>query len=61
MSESTIRGRPPLPDAKRKAAYIGVRMTAADRRRIERAAKRAGETLSEYLAAAALERARGEQ
>ena len=50
----TKMGRPPMPDCERMSAQILIRFTGAQRRRIERAAKAAGQDLSAFTRAAVL-------
>lgn len=51
-------GRPPLAKKERKAAHLSVRLTEAEHREAERAAKDAGLPLSEWARRAVLAAAR---
>jgi uncharacterized protein (DUF1778 family) len=50
-------GRPPKPPAEKFSARVCAKMTQADRRRLERAAKAAGQELAEFVRRAALDAA----
>ena len=50
----TKMGRPPKPPAEKLSARVCAKMTRADRRRLERAAKAAGQDLAEFVRQAAL-------
>lgn len=49
-----MMGRPPKPPKDRKTESVCVRMTRAERARLERAAKASGEELSAWARAALL-------
>jgi hypothetical protein len=49
-----MMGRPPKPAKDRKSASLRIRMTAAERARLDRAAKAAGEDVSAWARAALL-------
>jgi predicted HicB family RNase H-like nuclease len=44
-----MRGRPKLPARERQSEQVAVRMTTAERKALEQAAKKAGISLSNYL------------
>lgn len=50
---SRTRGRPPLPESERRTYRVEVRLSAAERERLDAAADAEGVTLSEYLRTAA--------
>jgi len=49
MANFKAKGRPELPDNKKRSEIIPVRMTAEERADCERAATKAGERLSEWI------------
>lgn len=48
------RGRPPLPDGLERGAMLTLRLTAAERARVELEAAKAGKTVSEWVRARVL-------
>jgi len=42
-------GRPPMPMKKRQSKIIGLRFTSEERKELERSARKAGLSLSEYI------------
>ncbi len=55
--KSVPRGRRPLPADLRRSEFVGVRVTPASRRVIERAAKLWGQSLAEFVRESALREA----
>ncbi len=56
-AKSVPRGRRPLPADLRRSEFVGVRVTRAQRRVLERAAKSCGESLAEFVRRSAMKNA----